>query len=113
VAEEVEETQYATSASHLHEADENDAYAAIHAWADGANGTAGFYSPLPVTPHVISEASDGGFGSEAGSSQGAATPRTVDSVSLVGGESGSGGRSTPGSWTEVGSVVSSLEGRVV
>ena len=75
--------------------------------------TAGFYSPLPATPQVISEASDGGFGSEAASLDGAATPKTVDSVSLVGGESGSEGRNTPGSWTEVGSVVSSMEGRVV
>lgn len=115
VDELAEETQYATSASLPHEASNSDAYAAIHAWADGANSTAGFYSPLPATPHVLSEASDGGFGSEEGSSHGAATPRTVDSVSVVGVESeGEGvGRSTPGSWTEVGSVVSSLEGRVL
>lgn len=113
VPDEAEETQYATSASRMHEDGEADAYAAIHAWADGANSTAGFYSPLPATPQVISEASDGGFGSEAASLDGAATPKTVDSVSLVGGESGSEGRNTPGSWTEVGSVVSSMEGRVV
>lgn len=113
VLEEAEETQYATSASRMHQDGETDAYAAIHAWADGANSTAGFYSPLPATPQVISEASDGGFGSEAASTDGAATPKTMDSVSLVGGESGSEGRNTPGSWTEVGSVVSSLEGRVI
>lgn len=113
VPDEAEETQYATSASRMQEAGETNAYAAIHAWADGADSTAGFYSPLPATPQVISEASDGGFGNDAASSDGAATPKTVDSVSLVGGESGSEGRNTPGSWTEVGSVVSSLEGRVI
>lgn len=113
VLDEAEEAQYATSASRMHQDGETDAYAAIHAWADGANSTAGFYSPLPATPQVISEASDGGFGSDAASTNGAATPKTMDSVSLVGGESGSEGRNTPGSWTEVGSVVSSLEGRVV
>ncbi|KFY34772.1 hypothetical protein V494_06491 [Pseudogymnoascus sp. VKM F-4513 (FW-928)] len=111
--DDAEETQYATSASRMHEAGETDAYAAIHAWADGANSNAGFYSPLPVTPQVISEASDGGFGSDAASSDGAATPKTAESMSVVGGESGSEGRNTPGSWTEVGSVVSSVEGRVV
>ncbi|OBT63023.1 hypothetical protein VE03_08194 [Pseudogymnoascus sp. 23342-1-I1] len=113
VSDEAEEAQYATSASRMQEGGETDAYAAIHAWADGANSTAGFYSPLPVTPQVISEASDGGFRSDVASSDGAATPKTVDSVSLVGGESESEGRNTPGSWTEVGSVISSLEGRVV
>jgi hypothetical protein len=106
---EPEETQYATSASRAHEDGETDAYAAIHAWADGAQSAAGFYSPLPATPQVISEASDGEFRSDAASSDGAATPKTVDSVSLVGGESGSEGRNTPGSWTEVGSAVSSHE----
>ncbi|KFY30759.1 hypothetical protein V493_01705 [Pseudogymnoascus sp. VKM F-4281 (FW-2241)] len=109
VPEDTEETQYATSASRVQDVGETDAYTAIHAWADGANSMAGFYSPLPATPQVISEASDGGFGSDAAPSDGAATPKTADSVSLVGGESG---RNTPGSWTEVGSVVSS-EGRVV
>ncbi|KFY49976.1 hypothetical protein V495_00391 [Pseudogymnoascus sp. VKM F-4514 (FW-929)] len=101
---EPEETQYATSASRAHEDGETDAYAAIHAWADGAQSAAGFYSPLPATPQVISEASDGEFRSDAASSDGAATPKTADSVSLVGGESGSEGRNTPGSWTEVGSA---------
>ncbi|KFY62569.1 hypothetical protein V496_04509 [Pseudogymnoascus sp. VKM F-4515 (FW-2607)] len=112
VPDEAEETQYATSATRMQDAGETDAYAAIHAWADGAHSTAGFYSPLPATPQVISEASDGGFGSDAASSDGAATPKTVDSVPLAGGESGSEGRNNPGSWTEVGSVVSSFEGRV-
>ncbi|OAF61821.2 hypothetical protein VC83_01480 [Pseudogymnoascus destructans] len=113
VHDEAEETQYATSASRMHQDGETDAYAAIHAWADGANSTVGFYSPLSVTPQVISEASDGGFGSDAASSNGAATPKTSDSVSMIGGESGSEGRNTLGSWTEVGSVVSSIEGRVI
>lgn len=113
VPDETEETQYATSASRVHETGETDAYAAIHAWADGANNATGFYSPLPATPQVMSEASDGGFGSDAASSDGAATPKTMDSISVVGGDSENEGRSTPGSWTEVGSVVSSLEGRVV
>lgn len=121
-----EEAQYATPAQYPQsEANELDAYAAIHAWADNAH-TEGFYSPLPTTPTVLSETSEGDFGSvsdavvegEGSGSEdgdGVATPRTVDSLSVVGGEAwesaseseDGSGRSTPGSWTEVGSVVSS------
>jgi hypothetical protein len=101
------------------------AFASIHAWADNDNihPHASFYSPLPVTPHApLSEAS------EPGRLSGQATP--TDSASLAGsGEdigydnaSSAGGArdydilsedgegiQTPGSWSEVGSVVSDAE----
>jgi len=128
---EEEETQYATPGRYPSE-QETDAYAAIHAWNDNASGSAsaaGFYSPLPTTPQVLSEASDGDFGSvsdslvedEHSSEEGMATPKTMDSMSIIGEDervedvdSGSeNGRSTPGSWTEVGSDVSSEAGRIL
>lgn len=124
---EEEETQYATPGRYPSE-QETDAYAAIHAWNDNASGS-GFYSPLPTTPQVLSEVSDGDFGSASGSvvgdehssEEGMATPKTMDSMSIIGEnervedvDSGSdNGRSTPGSWTEVGSDVSSEAGRIL
>jgi len=119
-----ETTNFANMAS----SQDNSAYASIHAWADNANNS--FYSPLPVTPGAVTpqqeEAapisptfSDPGV-SVPGS--GAATP--TDSESFAGSaeevwqpRSGAtseadvmsvdgDGISTPGTWTEVGSVVS-------
>jgi hypothetical protein len=94
-------------------------YASIHAWADDSQRT-GFYSPLPVEPQTVSEQSDDDFES------GQVTP--TDSMSLAGSgvdvniadgeysavednmsEDGRG-ISTPGSWSEVGSIVSESEG---
>jgi hypothetical protein len=94
--------------------DGESAFASIHAWADNSHH-ASFYSPLPVTPaaplSVVSEPED---------LDGQATP--TDSASLAGSGEDVGredassvddvmseegdGIHTPGSWTEVGSVVS-------
>jgi hypothetical protein len=94
--------------------DGESAYASLHAWADNSHH-ASFYSPLPVTPVApLSVASEPEF------LDGQATP--TDSASMagsgedVGGDDASSindvmsedgdGMNTPGSWTEVGSVVS-------
>jgi len=100
------------------------AFASIHAWADNANSS--FYSPLPTTPRgespqqVVSPISPT-FSDPDESVPGDATP--TYSASVTSGEeiwaprSGATsegdvmsvdgeGISTPGSWTEVGSVVS-------
>lgn len=107
---------------------DDSAYASIHAWADNTNSS--FYSPLPVTPGIttpqqhepvpgsplfsdppLSVPGDGEMtptdsASLAGSGSEVWAPRsgaTSDAdVMSVDGE----GISTPGSWTEVGSVVS-------
>ncbi len=94
--------------------DSESAFASIHAWADNSHH-ASFYSPLPHTPVApMSEAS------EPEHLNGQATP--TDSISLAGSGEDIGhdnassvddvmsedgdGVITPGSWTEVGSVVS-------
>jgi hypothetical protein len=106
----------------------DDAYASIHAWADNANNS--FYSPLPVTPRTVTPQQHEVIpGSPAFSDPDVSIPGSgditpTDSASLAGsGEevwqprSGATseadvmsvdgeGISTPGSWTEVGSVVS-------
>ncbi|KAH6673756.1 hypothetical protein B0J14DRAFT_541426 [Halenospora varia] len=107
---------------------DDSAYASIHAWADNANSS--FYSPLPVTPRALSpqrqleEIPGSPFSDPPISVPGDLTP--TDSMSLAGSgdaeeiwapRSGATsdadvmsvdgeGISTPGSWTEVGSVVS-------
>lgn len=109
---------------------DDSAYASIHAWADNANHS--FYSPLPVTPGAVTpqqqeiRPSSPTFSDPDVSVPGSgfATPTDTDSASLAGsGEeiwaprSGATseadvmsvdgeGVSTPGTWTEVGSVVS-------
>jgi hypothetical protein len=122
--------ELATNSYHEYATTENanypeGAFASIHAWADDSQGHphTGFYSPLPVTPQApLSEVS------EPEHLSGEATP--TDSVSLAGtGEdigcdnasSVGGARDydilsedgedthTPGSWSEVGSVVSETE----
>ncbi|KAJ9133763.1 hypothetical protein NKR19_g8921 [Coniochaeta hoffmannii] len=110
--------------------DRQDAYESIQAWAEASSGFTvpnrspqSFYSPLPVSPPVpVSEPemiSDDGMltpteGSTVGSgediadeaaSQTADVGRVYDVMSDSDGE----GRATPSSWTEVGSVVSSVE----
>ena len=90
----------------------DDVYASIQAWArnSASHNNAGFYSPLPTTPQApVSEPEV--------ISQGQLTP--ADSASVVevgyeedGGDDGmsetDGGVATPGSWSEVGSVVSEI-----
>jgi len=104
---------------------DDSAYASIHAWADNANNS--FYSPLPVTPRASTPQAEQVPSSPLYSDPPESVPGDItptDSVSLVGsGEevwaprSGATseadvmsvdgeGISTPGSWTEVGSVVS-------
>lgn len=108
---------------------DDSAYASIHAWADNANSS--FYSPLPVTPGATTpqqqhEPIPGSptFSDPPLSVPGDGEMTPTDSVSLAGSGSEiwaprSGatsdadvisvdgeGISTPGSWTEVGSVVS-------
>lgn len=134
--EEDDQEQYATSA-HITRPVNDDAFAAIHAWNESASslpldqstssGTArDFYSPLPTTSKIMSETSDGDFGSAADfapsagmeveniqddSEDGVATP--TESMSIIGDQESLGGsedgRHTPGSWTEVGSSVSGEE----
>lgn len=99
------------------EAHSQSTFASIHAWAD--NSHASFYSPLPGTPRALSSVA-----SEPEDVSGEMTP--TDSMSLVGSgddvandnassvgggrydevQSIDGGISTPGSWSEIGSVVS-------
>lgn len=90
----------------------DDVYASIQAWArnSASHNNGGFYSPLPTTPQApVSEPEV--------ISQGQLTP--ADSASVVdvgyeeeGGDDGmsetDGGVATPGSWSEVGSVVSEI-----
>jgi len=88
-----------------------DVFKSIQAWArSSSHNNAGFYSPLPTTPQApVSEPEV--------ISQGQLTP--ADSASVVdvgyeeeGGDDGmsetDGGVATPGSWSEVGSVVSEI-----
>ncbi|KAK0745174.1 hypothetical protein B0T21DRAFT_98768 [Apiosordaria backusii] len=100
-----------------HSSSQSDAYASIQAWAQSNTG---FYSPLPTTPEP--PMSDGEF-----LSQGQRTP-TDDTASIA--ESGvdvnydaasskdgdygvmsdsDDGIATPGSWSEVGSVISETD----
>lgn len=136
--EEDDQGQY-TATAHITRPVNDDAFAAIHAWNESASsllisldqsnssGTArNFYSPLPTTPKVTSETSDGDFGSaeefragagveveslEDESEEGVPTP--TESMSIIGDHESLGGseygRHTPGSWTEVGSSVSGEE----
>lgn len=146
--EEDDQEEY-TATAHITRPVNDDAFAAIHAWNESASslpldrstssGTArDFYSPLPQTPKVMSDTSDGDFGSAgeadndngmgasgefvpaAGmeveslrdeSEDGMNTP--TESISIIGDQESLGGsedgRHTPGSWTEVGSSVSGEE----
>ncbi|KAK4161288.1 hypothetical protein QBC43DRAFT_324104 [Cladorrhinum sp. PSN259] len=109
---ELAEDEYMTASNNDSEDDERAAaYASIQAWAQNST-SGGFYSPLPVTPQApISEAE---FISE-----GHLTPTDSASVVDVGYEAASSrggdydvmsdsddGIATPGSWSEVGSVIS-------
>ena len=118
-----EDTNFTNMASR-----DDSAYASIHAWADNANNS--FYSPLPVTPGAVTpqqhEAipSSPLFSDPPLSVPGSGDVTPTDSASLAGSaeevwapRSGATseadvmsvdgeGISTPGSWTEVGSVVS-------
>lgn len=145
VKKEDDQEEYSATA-HITRPNNDDAFAAIHAWNESASlpldqstssGTArDFYSPLPQTPKVMSETSDGDFGSAADndngmgasgefvpaagmeveslrdeSEDGMNTP--TESMSIIGDQESLGGsedgRHTPGSWTEVGSSVSGEE----
>lgn len=140
--EEDDQEEY-TATAHITRPVNDDAFAAIHAWNESASslpldqsassGTArDFYSPLPQTPKVMSETSDGDFGTaseengmgaseefipaagmeveslQGESEDGMNTP--TESMSIIGDQESLGGsedgRHTPGSWTEVGSSVS-------
>jgi hypothetical protein len=127
---EMDETWQQESASFTNMAPRDDsAYASIHAWADNANNS--FYSPLPATPRAVTpqpqEAATLGspvFSDPPLSVPGSGDITPTDSMSLAGsgdevwaprsGATSEGdvmsvdgdGISTPGSWTEVGSVVS-------
>ena len=139
VKEEEDGQEQYTATAHITRPVNDDAFAAIHAWNESASslplslnnstssGTArNFYSPLPTTPKVMSETSEGDFGSsedfragagmeveslEDESEDGAPTP--TESMSIIGDQESLGGsedgRHTPGSWTEVGSSVSGEE----
>lgn len=119
--EEIQETNFTNMAPR-----DDSPFASIHAWADNANQS--FYSPLPATPRASSpqpqqqtpssplfsdppesvpgdmtptySASLAGSGEEVWQPRSGATSE-ADVMSVDG-----DGISTPGSWTEVGSVVS-------
>jgi hypothetical protein len=95
-----------------------DAYASIQAWAQNSSNT-GFYSPLPATPQApISEpemVSEGQLTpTDSGSVAGSGVDVGNEAVSVTGDfdvmSETEGGIPTPGSWSEVGSVVSESEG---
>jgi hypothetical protein len=100
--------------------DREEAYASIQAWAQNSSNT-GFYSPLPVSPPVpLSEPeiiSEGMLTpTESGSTVGSGEDIADDSVSQTAhvsydvlSDDESAGMATPVSWTEVGSVVSSMD----
>ncbi|KAL2023377.1 hypothetical protein VTK56DRAFT_2734 [Thermocarpiscus australiensis] len=107
--------------------DRADAYASIQAWAQnssGGAGAAGFYSPLPVSPQaplsepeVISagQLTPTDSASVAGSAVEVAHDDAVSSRADeydVMSETDGGGIPTPGSWSEVASVVSESESAV-
>jgi len=115
---ELAEDEYMTASGDDDEEDERTAaYASIQAWAQNSTNN-GFYSPLPVTPTApMSEAE---FISE-----GHLTPTDSVSVVDVGYDAASSrggdydvlsdsdeGIATPGSWSEVGSVISESESAV-
>jgi hypothetical protein len=124
----MDEPMMAETTNFTNMAAREDAYASIHAWADNANHS--FYSPLPATPRTATpqqhEVVPGSplFSDPDVSVPGSGDITPTDSASLAGsGEevwqprSGATseadvmsvdgeGISTPGSWTEVGSVVS-------
>lgn len=120
----IEDIQESTNYTNMLPREESP-YASIHAWADNANQS--FYSPLPATPRATTpqpqmtpgsplfsdppESVPGDMtpihsASVAGSAEEVWQPRSGATseadVMSVDGE----GISTPGSWTEVGSVVS-------
>jgi hypothetical protein len=124
----MDEPMMAETTNFTNMAAREDAYASIHAWADNANHS--FYSPLPATPRAATpQQHEAVSGSPLFSDPDVSVPRSgditpTDSASMAGsGEevwqprSGATseadvmsvdgeGISTPGSWTEVGSVVS-------
>lgn len=101
--------------------DRSTAYASIQEWAQGSSGNPGFYSPLPVTPtEPMSEAEM--------ISEGQLTPADTlsvadsgehiegyDAASSRAGEDfdelsdSDDGIATPGSWSDVGSVISETD----
>ncbi|KAK3339263.1 hypothetical protein B0H65DRAFT_295354 [Neurospora tetraspora] len=100
--------------------DRSTAYASIQEWAQGSSGNPGFYSPLPVTPtEPMSEAEM--------VSEGQLTPadtmsladsgehiENFDAVSSRAGDfddmsDSDDGIATPGSWSDVGSVISETD----
>ena len=100
--------------------DRADAYASIQAWAQGSS--AGFYSPLPVSPaaplsepEMISNgdltptdsASLAGSGEDIGNDAASSKNGDYDVMS-----EDSDGIATPNSWSEVGSTVSESESAV-
>ncbi|KAK3990025.1 hypothetical protein QBC44DRAFT_326004 [Cladorrhinum sp. PSN332] len=112
---ELAEDEYMTASYDDDEEDERAAaYASIQAWAQNST-SGGFYSPLPVTPEApLSEAEL--------ISEGHLTPTDSASVVDVGYEAASSrggdydvmsdsddGIATPGSWSEIGSVISESE----
>ncbi|KAK4126099.1 hypothetical protein N657DRAFT_662423 [Parathielavia appendiculata] len=105
--------------------DDRSAYASIQAWAaqQNASHNEGFYSPLPSTPRtpvsepeLISEgqltptdsASVAGFGVDVARDV-LGESRGEDEFDVMSETDGGGGVPTPGSWSDVGSVVSESE----
>ncbi|KAH6635256.1 hypothetical protein B0J18DRAFT_418327 [Chaetomium sp. MPI-SDFR-AT-0129] len=96
-----------------------DAYASIQAWAQDSSNT-GFYSPLPETPDAplsdMEMVSEGQLTpTDSGSVAGSGVDVANDAVSATEGRDfdvmseSDAGAHTPGSWSEVGSVISESE----
>jgi len=124
----MEDAMMAETTNYTNMASQESPYASIHAWADNTNQS--FYSPLPVTPraatppHLDLAPGSPTFSDPDVSIPGSGQVTPTDSASLAGsGEEVWGPRSgatsdadvmsvdgdgisTPGTWTEVGSVVS-------
>lgn len=116
---EIEDSTNYTNMAPRDSVTDSDAFASIHAWADNANQS--FYSPLPtseagsfpdppesvpgdMTPTYASSHSSGEevWAPISGATSEGGVEADIQSVASSDGE----GVSTPGSWTEVGSVVS-------
>lgn len=112
----LDEDEYMTAGQE----DRSTAYASIQEWAQGSSGNPGFYSPLPVTPtEPMSEAEMVSVGqlTPADTMSLADSGEHIENLDAVSSRAGDfddmsdsdDGIATPGSWSDVGSVISEDE----
>lgn len=112
----LDEDEYMTAGQE----DRSTAYASIQEWAQGSSGNPGFYSPLPVTPtEPMSEAEMVSVGqlTPADTMSLADSGEHIENFDAVSSRAGDfddvsdsdDGIATPGSWSDVGSVLSEDE----